>query len=117
MNGLRKFLARRVRLRIVRPVLIDGDTFVRGAVVEVSREQEVDLIATACAVPADDFTAGHLHVVPRGASVRMLPEVDPARARKPWRPRNASNRVAPRGSMRIHPGASIVDQVRDLVDR
>lgn len=106
---------KRFKLRLTAPVSFDGRTLPADTLVDVTREQATTVIMGRRGEIAPERAAGTVHAVPADVTVTWCDE--PPRKRKPWRPRNAANRLAPRGSVRLDPGAGIFEQVREIVGR
>lgn len=102
-------------LQLDAPIAFDGKAVEAGELVEVSDMQVVELIMHGRAMNALGVEGKPLVVRPR-AVMEWPDDTMSPRQRRKWRPRRAgSNRVAPRGSARIDPGASIFEQVRGLI--
>lgn len=105
----------RCLLQLLAPVAFDGNVAAAGGLVEVSDTQVVELIMRGRAMKAWGQVGRPLVVRPR-AVMEWPDDTLTPRQRRKWRPRRiGNNRIAPQGSVRIDPGASIFDQVRRLV--
>lgn len=103
-------------LQLNAPVAFDGKTVEAGELVEVSDMQVVELIMHGRAMNARGLDGKPLVVRPR-AVMEWPDDTMTPRQRRKWRPhRMGSNRIAPRGSVRLDPGASIFGQLRDLTE-
>ncbi len=110
----------RYPVRLTAPVAFDGRVVHAGDLVELSDSQAVEIIFHERGVPASEseLAAGNRFVARPRAVMEWADDTMSPRQRKKWRPsRVGSNRVAPRGSVRIDAGGSIFEQVREFVGR
>lgn len=121
MGGRVKIVSRkpasavRCVLQLEAPVAFDGKIVEAGELVEVSDMQVVELIMHGRAMKAWGTKGQPLVVRPR-AVMEWPDDTMTPRQRRKWRPRRVgANRVAPRGSVRLDPGASIFEQVRGFM--
>lgn len=107
--------ADRYPVKLTASVAFDGRVVPAGDLVELSDMQAVEIIFHERGVAASEsaLEAGNRFVVRARAVMEWPDDTMSPRQRRKWRPiRIGRNRVAPRGSVRIDPDASIFEQVR-----
>ena len=106
----------RFPLRLLAPVAFDGHVVQRGGFVVASDAQVTELITRGLAENAKVVDSRNALIVRERAVMEWPDEGTSTRQSKKWpASRIGRNRLAPRGSVRLDAGASIIEQVRNIV--
>ncbi|MGN6329527.1 MAG: hypothetical protein ACTHL5_11360 [Rhodanobacter sp.] len=107
-------------VRLLTAVAFDGNVVPAGSLVELSDRQVIEILCNERGVAAEksELAASSSLVIHPRAVMEWADDSLSPRQRKKWRPsRIGSNRMAPRGSVRLDVGSGIIEQVRGLVGR